>query len=262
MWPLNHSSPNIPTTINSIFFSSSIDEPRIVNPPILAKSASDEGSVGRLVCQAQGAPNITFQWIHEGSIISAEGSAKYLVEPTVNLDLITYQSVLKIKSVSSSDYGSYDCVARNELGFTRYTMNFNRTSKPDTPLAVRVTNRTSSTVSLRWIPGFNGGLDQYFRIRYQKFDGASSEGESASPLVSTTLVHSSSQAFMYSDVYPKNATRFTVSGLDDDEEYIFSLMAYNALGESKYSEDLVKVKTLKGTNCSAVLVKTLTCTTN
>lgn len=227
----------------------------------MSKSASDEGSVGQLICRAQGAPEISFQWIHKGSIIasdetlsssSSSNDGKYWIEPVTRMNMITYQSVLKIRKVSHSDYGNYDCIARNELGFNRYTMNFNRTSKPDPPLAVRVSNRTSSTITLKWIPGFNGGLNQYFRIRYQVANNLPNQDDNdantSSSLVSSTSssLFSSNHPFMYTDVYPKNTTKFMITGLDDDQQYIFSVMAYNDLGESKYTEDIIKVRTLKG----------------
>ncbi|XP_074593435.1 nephrin-like isoform X1 [Brevipalpus obovatus] len=248
-------------------------KPRIINPPILSKSASDHGSIGRLICRAQGAPNVTFQWMREGSILSTDNplmGTKYRLESTVKLDLITYQSILYINSVSSSDYGSYDCVARNELGLETRSIEFNRTSKPDTPLALRVVNRTSSWITLKWIPGFDGGLQQSFRIRYQKYDGvvdddsstisfpssssgvddfesssSSSSSSSSMPVTSFTAAAVSHYPYMYTDVYPKNSTQFIVKGLQDDQEYIFSIMAYNELGNSAFTDDLIKAKTLK-----------------
>jgi len=201
--------------------------------PLISKSASDNGSIGKLICRAQGAPNVSFAWAREGSILppaqqSDDKSAKkYTIEPTNQLDLVTYQSVLIISGVTTSDYGSYECVARNELGFDAITIQLNRTSKPDSPLALRVINITASSVTLRWIPGLDGSLAQEFRVQFKS---------------TTSVDHSTS----YRDVCPSNSTQTTISGLNDNVEYIFSVMASNEKGHSEYTQDIVKATTLKG----------------
>lgn len=129
---------------------------------------------------------------------------KYLIEETKQLDLITYQSELLINDVFSSDYGSYDCIARNDLGFDALAIMLNRTSQPDLPRALRVLNVTSGSITLRWIAGFDGGLGQSFRVRYR-------------PLVSID----SDPSFMYRDVFPSNATTVVVGSLRDNTEYVF-----------------------------------------
>ncbi|XP_015795287.1 nephrin isoform X2 [Tetranychus urticae] len=237
-------------------------KPRIINSPILSKSASDNGSKGKLICRAQGAPNITFQWLREGAIISDKpGNTKYNTEPAEQLNLITYQSVLIINEVANSDYGPYDCVASNELGINRLTVHFNHTSQPDPPLVLKVVNRTSSSVTLKWIPGFDGGLPQSFRIRYQKVDATGSTTlPSPNPTSSASLPNTqstpdasssiSTEPAQYSDVYPSNTTIYTIKGLTDNTEYSFNVMAYNDLGESKYTHDIVKGKTLQETPIS------------
>lgn len=229
--------------------------------PILSKSASDNGSKGRLVCRAQGAPNITFQWFREGAIISEKmTNNKYTVEPIEQPNLITYQSTLVINDVTNKDYGPYECIARNELGLNRLSIHFNRTSPPDPPLTLKIVNRTTSSITLRWIPGFDGGLSQSFRLRYQKIDTKSSDDSntvissstsspsdnSISSLSSTTSSVVSSEPAQYSDVHPSNTTIFTIKGLTDNSEYSFNVMAYNDLGESKYNMDNIRGKTLQG----------------
>ena len=152
---------------------------------------------------------------------------KYVVEATQQLDLVTYQSVLVITGVQSADYGPYECLARNELGFDAITVQLNRTSKPDPPLALRAINITAASVHVRWIPGFDGGLGQEFRVRYRPT-------ASADP------------SFSYRDVYPTNSTQIIITGLNEDTEYVFAVQAINEKGQSDYTTDIVKAQTLKG----------------
>ena len=167
--------------------------------------------------------------LSKDNVEEIEKSVKFWFEETKQLDLITYQSVLIINEVSGSDYGMYDCVARNELGFDAYAIVLNRTSRPDPPRSIRVVNTTSASVTLRWMPGFDGGLGQAFRIRYK-------------PVTETD----DDPSFMYRDVHPTNATTSIISGLRDNTEYVFSVMASNEKGDSEFSDDSVKVFTLKG----------------
>lgn len=193
-----------------------------------------------MLCRARGAPNVTFSWFREGSIIKSKSPAqcsveefraqKYWIKETVQLDLITFQSVLLINKVSSSDYGLYKCVARNILGFDAASVNFSHPLKPDPPLALRIINVTHHSVTLKWIPGFDGGLVQSFRIRFKPADPATD----------------SKQPFIYSDVFPPNTTMFQIGPLSPSTVYTFSIMAYNPLGESDFTTDIVKAETLEG----------------
>nr|XP_027194216.1 nephrin-like isoform X2 [Dermatophagoides pteronyssinus] len=238
-----------------------LHKPIIDRSPSISKSASESGSSAKLICRAQGTPNVTFTWKREGSVLESDDSSsssslnyrlsssskssvektlpKYSIEKTKKLDLITYESVLIINDVTGNDYGPYECIARNDLGFDAMAIALNRTSRPDSPRSLRVVNVTSGSVTLRWLPGFDGGLRQTFRIRYRPIDSLSmiNDGEE--------IFDSNNIAYMYRDVYPTNATTIIVGGLRDNTQYIFNVMAINEKGDSDYSADIVKASTLK-----------------
>ncbi len=50
------------------------DKPIIDDSPSMAKAASDKGQTGTLTCRAKGAPDISFAWSRDGSVINAEKS--------------------------------------------------------------------------------------------------------------------------------------------------------------------------------------------
>lgn len=58
--------------------------------------------------------------------------------------------------------------------------------------------------------------------------------------------------YKYEDVSPANATTYTIKGLEVDTQYVFSIMALNKLGNSKYMPDLLSAKTSSESmfNCS------------
>ena len=129
------------------------------------KSAGDEGQRAKLVCRATGAPNITFSWSREGVTLSP--GDKYEVTLS-QIDLVVWESSLDIKDLRSRDYGQYDCIARNEMGFNKTSVILTGTSRPDPPLSLRVANVSHDAVELAWKAGFDGGLPQAYRIRYRQ----------------------------------------------------------------------------------------------
>jgi len=137
---------------------------------------------------------------------------------------MTTESVLIINNVDTSDFGQYECVARNELGFSTTSVRLDVTSIPDAPVSMTVVNSTHDSVTLSWTPGFDGGLPPSYRIRYRRVD-------------------SPSEGYRYVDVVTENSTMFTVTGLQLDTEYVFSASAFNKLGMSKYMTEGVRGST-------------------
>lgn len=48
-----------------------------------------------------------------------------------------------------------------------FVRNISVPSIPDQVISLTVTNVTHNTVTLQWIPGFDGGLYSWFRVRYR-----------------------------------------------------------------------------------------------
>ncbi|CAH2062031.1 unnamed protein product, partial [Iphiclides podalirius] len=197
-------------------------KPEMDSSPGLIKSASNVGQVGRLTCRCKAAPAPNFTWSKGGAKLPVNASTKYFAEYRKS-DPITYTSVLLISDVTTSDYGSYECGARNDLGFSTTSVKLDITSAPDLVSSLTVTNVTHNSATLTWVPGFDGGLPSWFRIRYRKIYD---------------------EAYKYEDVSPRNATSYTVGGLERGTDYVFSVMAINKIGQSKYRPDDTKATTL------------------
>ncbi|XP_076332290.1 nephrin-like isoform X2 [Tachypleus tridentatus] len=197
-------------------------KPIIHNSSPLLKSASEKGETAKIICRANGAPNVTFTWSHEGATVSGSVKPGKYFTGVSKIDLITWESILYVKDVKNHDYGVYECVARNDLGFDSIKIVLNSTSQPDPPVNMKVLNVDHNTATLQWSPGFDGGLPQAYRIRYKE---------------------SGYKAYQYADVYPPNATAYNLTGLGADMEYTFSIQAFNELGSSEFTTDVVIVKT-------------------
>lgn len=105
------------------------------------------------------------------------------------------------------------------------------TSAPDTPTLLNVANVTHDSVTLTWQPGFDGGMKASYRIRHRKVD---------------------ENTYKYEDVVPTNATQYTIKGLEVNTQYVFSVMAMNKLGNSKYMPDILSVKTSSKYSCISI----------
>lgn len=197
-------------------------KPVIRKNPMTAKSASDIGETARLICEARGVPNVTFSWTRSSGQRLADGP-KYKIANRM-MDPLTWHSEFLIYNVTNNDYGGYECVARNSEGITRQQVDLDVKSRPDTPMALRVSNVTHRAVKLEWQPGFHGGMDQYFRLRY----------------VANEPKHGRTR---YWDVYPANTNNAVLNDLEPGVQYSIDIMAINNLGESNYTRDPVIVRT-------------------
>ncbi|XP_030753919.1 nephrin isoform X2 [Sitophilus oryzae] len=196
-------------------------KPEMDEQPALLKFASDAGDTAKMVCRSRASPLARYSWARNGNSISANTTGKYYTTYR-QVDELTSESVLYISHVTSADYGIYECVAKNDLGFSVVSPRLEVTSAPDTPTLLIVLNSTHDTVTLGWTPGFDGGWKPSYRIRYRQVND---------------------DGYKYEDVVPSNATTYTVKGLSVDTQYIFSIMASNKLGSSNYMPDLLSAKT-------------------
>ncbi|XP_050737080.1 nephrin-like isoform X2 [Eriocheir sinensis] len=206
----------------------------VKHKPIIAKAAkyqkaaAEAGRDARLTCRASGAPFVSFTWYTRDNTpiepaIYSRFDHRYIVENSKLVDgLVTYESVLLIKNITTKDYGFFECLAQNSLGSSRTAIHLDITSRPDTPLDLKVLNATHNSIDLTWTPSFDGGLPQKYRVRYHVTGAA---------------------RYQYTDVYPDNVTSFTVTNLALGTTYSFAVLAFNDKGESDFTEQDVQATT-------------------
>ncbi|KAF7665739.1 hypothetical protein LDENG_00132480 [Lucifuga dentata] len=177
-------------------------------------SRGDGTSTAEIVCQAEGIPRVEFSWAKNG--VSMDFANPRYEEWTVREGYF-HTSTVRVVNVSTAlDYAIFSCTARNALGEDNLDIQLVSTNHPDPPSSFHQLSVSHDSVTLEWIPGFDGGLQQRFRIRY-RFER--------------------SDSFLYMDVFPPRATTFTVTGLSPVTTYNFSVNALNAMGESGYADN-------------------------
>ncbi|XP_037676308.1 nephrin isoform X2 [Choloepus didactylus] len=185
--------------------------PQVEHPTPLTKvaAAGDSTSSATLHCRARGVPNIIFTWKKNGVPLDLQ-DPRY-TEHTYHQGGV-HSSLLTIANVSAAqDYALFTCTATNPLGSDHTNIQLVSISRPDPPSGLKVVSMTPSSVGLEWKPGFDGGLPQRFRIRYEALG---------------------TPGFLYMDVLPPQATAFTLTGLQPSTRYRVWLLASNALGDS------------------------------
>uniref|UniRef100_A0A8C9PNW0 Nephrin n=1 Tax=Spermophilus dauricus TaxID=99837 RepID=A0A8C9PNW0_SPEDA len=189
--------------------------PQVEHPTPLTKvaAAGDSTSSATLHCRARGVPNIIFTWSKNGVPLDLQ-DPRY-TEHTYHQGGV-HSSLLTIVNVSAAqDYALFTCTATNPLGSDHTNIQLVSISRPDPPLGFKVVSITPHSVGLEWKPGFDGGLPQRFRVRYEALE---------------------TPGFLYMDVIPPQATTFTLTGLKPSTRYRVWLLASNALGDSGLAE--------------------------
>ncbi|KAL8624534.1 hypothetical protein ACOMHN_005836 [Nucella lapillus] len=194
--------------------------PVIDKSPENSKAASEKGQTATLTCKAEGAPEITFQWTKDNQTIP-RSSSKYQTRSDQSR-VVHFLGTLKVRNVNRDDYGSYKCTARNSKGTDNFLISLHGTSKPDPPYDIQFVNSTHDTITIRWKPGFNGGLDQSFRVRYKP---------------------AKARGYIYVDVATPASPLYTMTGLRLGTEYQMTVLAFNSLGESDFQPEGLTAKT-------------------
>ncbi|ELV09380.1 Nephrin [Tupaia chinensis] len=185
--------------------------PQVEHPTPLTKvaAAGDSTSSATLHCRARGVPNVVFTWTKNGLPLDPE-DPRY-TEHTYHQGGV-HSSLLTIANVSAAqDYALFTCTATNPLGSDHTNIQLVSIGRPDPPSGLKVVSMTPHSMGLEWKPGFDGGLPQRFRIRYEALG---------------------TPGFLYVDVLPPQATTFTLTGLQPSTQYRVWLLASNALGDS------------------------------
>lgn len=131
---------------------------------------------------------------------------------------------ITIESLRRSDFGSYQCIASNEVAtIVSTTQLIVEGTQPHAPHNVSG-NATEFSVTLTWLPGYSGGPDykQDYTIWYR--EAGISEW--------TTI-----------PVTPSGSTTVTINRLSPGTVYEFQVIGRNALGEGMFSKTIT-IRTL------------------
>ncbi|XP_068085269.1 cell adhesion molecule Dscam2 [Anabrus simplex] len=200
------------------------------------KVAYDLHETAEVVCRVQAYPRPEFQWSYGTNaaplLMSSEGH--YDINTTAESRDI-YASVLKIADIRDSDYGDYYCRVANSLGSIKPAIRLQRKGPPERPLHVNATGVGPNYVTIRWEPGFDGGLQNTkFFVSYKKLPMAVGDDFTAGDCVGQAR-RLSGEEWQEFECLKNNPCN--VSGLEQHQSYIFKVKAFNSKGHSNYSDE-------------------------
>ena len=94
----------------------------LVQPEIIVElvdQLENETNPTSFTCQATGEPAPDISWYFNGVMINVSDINKYMIMSTSINTTTTTENTLTVYSVTSSDVGTYICIATNELGSDR-----------------------------------------------------------------------------------------------------------------------------------------------
>uniref|UniRef100_A0A671WDS3 DS cell adhesion molecule like 1 n=1 Tax=Sparus aurata TaxID=8175 RepID=A0A671WDS3_SPAAU len=167
----------------------------------------------RLPCSSVGEPTPTIKWTKDSEDTAIP----------VSLDgqrLILSNGTLVLRSVKAEDSGYYTCTATNTLGFDTIIVNLLVQVPPDQP-RLTVSTTSTSSITLAWIPGDNGG----------------------SSIRGFVLQYSVDNTEEWKDVFISSTERsFKLDNLRCGTWYKVKLAAKNSVGAGRISE-IIEAKT-------------------
>ncbi|KAI6240070.1 Immunoglobulin domain protein [Aphelenchoides fujianensis] len=121
----------------------------------------------RLRCVAHAVPITAFYWTYESGTEIKHNSSKYQITER-QLDQTTFESVLYVNDLSEADYHRrIRCRASNALGSDYDFISIGPLTAPDSPTQMSLLKYNATAALLTWLPGFDGGSDQFYEVRYQ-----------------------------------------------------------------------------------------------
>uniref|UniRef100_A0A3P8N7U0 Down syndrome cell adhesion molecule a n=1 Tax=Astatotilapia calliptera TaxID=8154 RepID=A0A3P8N7U0_ASTCA len=166
-----------------------------------------------LPCKAVGDPSPTIKWLKE-----INGTPAPVVIDSRRS--VHTNGSLVIRTVKAEDSGNYTCVASNSFGLDKIVLNLQVQVPPDQP-RLTVTKTTTTSITLSWIPGDNGGSSIRGYILQYSEDNSEQWGNFA--------------------ISPSERS-YRLENLKCGTWYKFTLTAQNAVGPGRISE-IIEAKT-------------------
>ncbi|EFO96679.1 CRE-IGCM-1 protein [Caenorhabditis remanei] len=217
---------------------------RILHKPVVLNrkfpekslSAADIGSQAILRCKVSARPEPEFHWMFKDSeIFENERHSFHTVGTFKKPD--EYEQLLQIESVQESDYGEYVCRATNGNGGDHVVIELRKTSPPALPLDLQKLSATSNSISMGWVPQFDGGSNQSYILEARKVDPFSGEVDPSAPATRLNINAEQQEHEVDGALVSKNIFNFT--GLTPLSTYNLRIQAVSEKGESEFTPVLI-----------------------
>ncbi|CAF1488244.1 unnamed protein product [Rotaria sordida] len=191
--------------------------------PSRSKVATDSDRLltAELHCYVSSIPKPTVIWMKDDQVLLPSSRHQSIVNEqspssTFSSNLL-FEAILYVYNVTKSDYGIYQCKIENKLGIDMIQIILTGITIPDPPSQVHITNISHSSLLINWIPGFDGGAQQTFQIRYRL---------------------STDNHYIYENV-PYDIQSFDLINLKLGSQYHLSIRSNNSYHLSKWTDEII-----------------------
>ncbi|CAH8446050.1 unnamed protein product [Schistosoma turkestanicum] len=124
-----------------------------------------KGDHARLTCVIAAEPIPEVHWLREpANLTLIEGGQFHSVVKSIRPGL--YHAILYLVQPQEVDLGRYFCKAKNLVGEDTGRVDLIPSTQPDLPSSPRLLNATSTSLTVSWTQGFNGGPEQTFLLHW------------------------------------------------------------------------------------------------
>ncbi|XGW32938.1 hypothetical protein V3C99_017447 [Haemonchus contortus] len=196
-------------------------------------AAADIGTMAQLRCIISARPEPkTVNWVYNSIPIEENGRYSFRVIQHYNRD--EYEHILQISDTTDSDYGPYMCRVANGMDKAEIIIKLTRTGPPQVPTNLRKVSATPKSLSLGWVPGFDGGFEQSFVVEYRNVNPFTETFGKED--VSTVEVKNTSKVeHIEDDGTASWYLSFNLTGLNPLSSYYLRIRAKNKKGFSEFS---------------------------
>lgn len=226
------------------------------------KAGFDLGDTVNLVCRVSANPRPEFVW-HDKSGVESDKAIdlnnRYKIVVSNPYDDI-WESTLSFDSLQEPDYGDYSCAVANRDPQTRQMSDSIRIilglvhkTNPDTPGQLEAIEASQDSITLQWIPGFDGGAASVqYQVQYAPDDGSGLSLSKRYPNADSPLLDGSNSLEVYGGAEQPLASAqdlprlqicqspntCTIEHLSPRQAYLFRVRAKSNIGMSEFSDQL------------------------
>ncbi|CAF3009640.1 unnamed protein product [Rotaria sp. Silwood2] len=186
-----------------------------------AATDSDRLLTAELHCYVSAIPKPTVIWMKDNQLLSSSSRYQSILNEQIPSSsfssTLLFEAILYVYNVTKSDYGIYQCKVENKLGIDMIQIILTGLTIPDSPSQIHITNTSHSSVLISWTPGFDGGFQQTFQIRYRL---------------------STDNYYVYENV-PIHMESYDLKNLKLGSQYYISIRSNNSYHLSKWTDEII-----------------------
>ncbi|KAH8851931.1 Nephrin [Schistosoma japonicum] len=211
-----------------------------------------KGPHARLTCVIAAEPMPEVQWLREpANLTLIEGGQFHSIVRPIRPGL--YHAILYLINPQDVDLGRYFCKAKNLVGEDIGRVDLIHSTQPDVPSSPRLLNATSTSLTVSWTQGFNGGPEQTFMLHWHPnedpdhHDKANIKEDLFNEVLTYSIIGKFEESLQKATTYRVSVSAYNAltSATSFTPYLLASTTAFDSLSEEEAMRDEAKTKSLQ-----------------